>query len=75
MGFEQTAGTGHLQLAQAQPGRKSDVEVEPGSFRDAHRRSGLARGQIASLVRARIEEKNSIYFEEKDRHFRSDLTL
>ena len=50
MGFEPTAGTGHLQLAETQPGRKSDLEVEPGSFRDADRRRGLARGQIASLV-------------------------
>jgi len=41
---------GTFQLAETQPGRKSDLEVEPGSFRDADRRRGLARGQIASLV-------------------------
>jgi transposase len=43
---------GTFSWPRAQPGRKSDLEVESGNLRDADRRRGLARGQVASLVRA-----------------------
>ena len=75
MGFEQTAGTGNVQLAEAQPGRKSDLEVESGSLRDAHRRRGLARGSNCVPGMSANRGKTLFIFEEKDRYFSSDLTL